>query len=273
MKIATWNVNSIRSRMQSVIPWIKENKVDILLLQEIKCQDEQFPTLEFDDLGYNYEIFGQKALNGVAILSKYPIIKSHKELPLYGFNDIYMESRFIEVEIEVNNKTIRLFSIYFPNGNPQASWTGEHLESPRFFYKLDFYDRVLQYLEESVAKNPDDIFIVGGDYNVMHKDIDVHKPEIWKNEIAFTEIERSKLDRLEKLGFVDSFREKNQLSKEFSWWNYRFGGFQKNHGLRIDYIFINKSSQDIINKAYIDNSTRSYEKPSDHVPCVVEMEI
>lgn len=269
MKIATWNVNSIRARMHAVPNWLEKNKVDVLLMQEIKCQENQFPIEFFQDLGYNCEIFGQKSMNGVAILSKYPMLDVKKDLPEYNFIDIYKESRYIEAKIDVLGKKFRIASIYFPNGSPLANWTGVPTESPRFSYKLDFFDRFTRYIKEQKNENPDEIFVLGGDYNIMHNEIDVWKHQNWIGEIAFTEIERCKMTKIEESGFVDTFRHLNKDLKEFSWWNYRFGGWQKNQGLRIDYIFVDKDNLNLIKSSTIDGQTRGEEKASDHSPCLV----
>ncbi len=271
MKIAAWNVNSIRARMHAVPDWLLENKIDVLLVQEIKCQDEQFPWEFFEDMGYNCEILGQKSMNGVAILSKFPITDVKKNLPMYDFNDIYNEARYIEGKIEYSGKIIRLCSIYFPNGSPLANWTGIETESPRFSYKLDFFDRFLKYIAKEKEENPDEIFILGGDYNVMHKEIDVYNAKNWIGKIAFMPEERQKISNLEDVGFFDTFRLKNPDANEFSWWNYRFGGFPKNHGLRIDYIFVNCGNEHIIKSATIDKRPREGERASDHVPCLIEI--
>ncbi|QED23183.1 exodeoxyribonuclease III [Candidatus Deianiraea vastatrix] len=271
MKIATWNVNSIRARLELVGNWLKENNIDVLLMQEIKCLDEQFPIEFFEEMGYNVEIFGQKALNGVAILTKYRPFDVKKDLPLYDFTDIYMESRYIEAKIEVNSKIFRIASIYFPNGSPLANYEGEPLKSPRFSHKLDFFDRFNRYITEEKEKNPDEIFILGGDYNIMHNEIDVHNPKLWYGEIAFTDVERAKMDALEASKLVDIFRHLHKDAKEFSWWNYRFGGFEKNHGLRIDYIYTHSDGLKLVKSCEIDKSTRALEKPSDHAPCVIDI--
>jgi len=271
MKIATWNVNSIRARLELVTSWLKNNDIDVLLIQEIKCLDEQFPYGVFEEMGYNCLVFGQKALNGVAILTKYKPSEYKKDLPLYEFTDIYNESRYIEVKIEYSNRVIRLASIYFPNGSPLANYEGVDIESPRFSHKLDFFDRFTTYIKEEKEKYPDEIFILGGDYNVMHHEIDVHNAKLWIGQIAFLPQERQKLTDILDTGFIDTFRYFNQEVKEFTWWNYRFGGFPKNHGLRIDYIYINKNDINIVKYAKIDKTTRNLEKPSDHVPCIIEI--
>lgn len=269
MKIATWNVNSIRARMHIVPDWLSENKIDVLLMQEIKCMDNQFPEMEFNDLGYNVELWGQKSMNGVAILSKIPMFDVNKNLPLYEFTDIYNESRYIEAKIEHNGQTVRLCSIYFPNGNPPANFEGIDTDSPRFSYKLDFFDRFTRYIKEQMHEFPHEIFILGGDYNVMHKEIDVYNHKNWVNQIAFLPEERQRMDNIASLGLTDIFRKIHPENKEFSWWNYRFGGFPKNHGLRIDYIFTNKP--EFFKNCEMDKSTRGLEKPSDHIPVITEL--
>ena len=269
MRIATWNVNSIRARIENVKNWLAENSIDILLLQEIKCQDEQFPYEIFDDMGYNCLVHGQKSMNGVAILSKFRTHDTVKDLPLYNYKDIYNESRYIETKIEYNGQVFRIASGYFPNGYPSEKYVGIPEESERFHYKLDFYRRFIDYLRAETETNSHEIFIFGGDLNVMHRPIDVHNAKIWEGQIAFLPQERAMLDEIEKLGFIDTYRHFYPDVKEFSWWNYRFGGWPKNHGLRIDYIYTNKI--ELIKDVRMDKETRGLAKPSDHIPVVVEI--
>lgn len=273
MKILTWNVNSIRARMHLVPEVLEKNNINIAILQEIKCMNDQFPCREFEELGYNCVVQGQKTRNGVAILSKHPVYDEVREFPLYGFDERYEEARYVETRIDIKGKTFRIGNGYFPNGSPLAGYEGIPTDSVRFLYKLEFFDRFLIYIKEQIEKYPDEIYIYGGDFNVMHKDIDVYNPKNWKGQIAFLPEEKERLDKILELGFVDVFRYFNPEAQEYTWWDYRAGGFQKNYGLRIDYFYMHKNNLDLFKSCVIDKDSRALEKPSDHAGVILELNL
>ena len=252
MKIATWNVNSIRMRQEHVANWLKNTQCDVLLVQELKCTEEKFPYDVFEGLNYNISVYGQAAYNGVAVLSKYPIETISKGIPRFE----HEEARYIEVF--TNNMTVA--SVYVPNGGDVGS--------KKFKFKRLFYDQLRQYLSQRIFE--EDNFIIGGDFNVALEDIDVYSPETLKDKTCFTNSERLSLNSLINLGFIDSFR-LNSQEQVFSWWDYRGGSFQKNHGMRIDYTFISPALLKRHKKTYIDKEERSLDKASDHVPVVCEV--
>ncbi|RYE13923.1 MAG: exodeoxyribonuclease III [Rickettsiales bacterium] len=253
MKISSWNVNSVRTRINHLINWIKEKEPDIILLQEIKCINELFPKEEIEDLGYNVVINGQKSYNGVAILSKYKIDEVNLFLP----NDPdETHSRYIEVLISINKNVVRVISVYVPNG--------QDIESPKFRYKLNYFDSLINHLKQLLSY--DEILVVGGDFNVAPEYIDVYDPKILENKIGFHYDERKKFEAILNLGFTDSYRAINSDKQEYSWWDYRAGAFAKNQGMRIDHILTSPEASDLLCEATIDKYTRGLERSSDHAP-------
>jgi exodeoxyribonuclease-3 len=259
IKIATWNVNSVNARLPNVVEYLRENPLDIVLLQELKCVEEAFPALEIGDLGYNVAVFGQKTYNGVAILSKFPIDEVIRGIP--EFQDD--QSRYIEAVISVPNGAIRVASVYVPNG-------GE-VESDKFQYKMRFFDALNTHLKNTLKY--EEVFLVGGDYNVAFEDIDVHNPAELRGTTCFHPKEQQKFASILNLGFDDSFRKKNPDLKEFSWWDYRAGGWQNNKGMRIDYILTSPEASDKITNCWVDKTPRGKEKASDHTVVVCELAI
>lgn len=253
MKIATWNVNSIKVRLPHLLSWLTNTKPDIVLLQELKCNNESFPRDELEDLGYNLAIHGQKTYNGVAILSKFPIDDFTTILP----NDPEpTQARYIEAVISVHKSAIRVASVYVPNG-------GE-INSEKFEHKLKFYDALKSHLQHLITL--DEAIIIGGDYNVAPDDIDVYDPVILANSTCFSQIERQKFKQLLRLGYNDAFRLTNKNSQEFSWWDYRAGSWHKNHGMRIDHLLLSPEATDLLKSSEIEISLRKLEKTSDHAP-------
>ena len=273
IKIASWNINSIRLRIGLVNNWLKHNDIDILLLQETKCVDELFPVMDFTMEGYNAIFTGQKSYNGVAILSKYPIETEQIKLPLYHFDSIDEEARYIEGVCTINNKIIRVASVYVPNGS-SALQKGEKLEdSKRFVYKLNFYKRLQQRMSE--IKNYDEFIIVGGDANVARAEIDLHSPKTAEGGVGFHKLERNAFENILSAGYTEIFRHQHPTVQEYSWWDYRRNGWQNNKGWRIDYLLLNEFTlqNSLSITSAIDKSTRSISQTSDHVPVLVEIEI
>lgn len=252
MRIATWNVNSIRSRLEGVSGWLNQNPVEVLLLQEIKCVNEHFPREFFEDLGYNLAILGQKTYNGVAILSKYPIEDVQENIP--GF--INEQSRYIEAVI--NKK--RIASVYVPNGS--------EVGSEKYEYKLSFLEAFYNHLKTLYAY--DEEVIVGGDYNISPEDNDVYDPKIWKDQILCSIPERRALQKILNIGYVDAFRTLYPEKQQFTWWDYRKNSYENNLGLRIDHFLVSPEAADNIKDAYVDEEPRKQEKASDHIPVVIE---
>jgi exodeoxyribonuclease-3 len=268
IKIATFNVNSIKARLPRFLEWLKNSNPDIVLLQELKCIEEEFPLEAISDAGYNAAILGQKTYNGVAILSKFRIEEVIKGLP--EFND--EQARYIEALISVAGKIIRVSSAYIPNGGGDLL-DGENLESSRkFLYKLNFFEALKSHFAKLLKE--DEIQIFGGDFNVAHEEIDVFDPKNLDGTVCFHPLERQKFRSILNLGLADSYRSCNQHSQGFSWFDYRGGSWQNGKGLRIDYLLTSPLASDkIISAAIEDKGVRDQEKASDHCPCVVIIEI
>jgi len=257
MKVASWNVNSVRTRIDNILEWIKKENPDILCLQEIKVVTESFPREPFEDLGYNLIINGQKSYNGVATLSKFLIEESITKIP--NFDDD--QARYIETVHSVNSKVIRISNIYLPNGNP---YPGD-----KFDYKLNWMKKLKNHLSETLLN--EEIFIVLGDFNVIPDDIDTYSPEDWKNDALFKMETRKAYREILSLGFTDSFRQFNQDAENYTFWDYQRGSWQRNKGIRIDHILTSPQASDKMNNVYIDKTVRDKEKPSDHVPIIIEL--
>ncbi len=243
-----------------VLEWLKVNQPDIVLLQELKCIDEAFPYIEIEELGYNVAINGQKTYNGVAILSKYPAEDIIKKLP---GDDNDHEARYIEGVISFKNKIIRVASIYVPNGQSPDSY--------KFQYKLAFLDRLYEHFEEILGY--EEILVLGGDYNVAPESIDVFDPKYLENSVCFHPKERAKLRAILNLGLIDAFRSLNPNSHEFTWWDYRGAGFERNLGLRIDHLLVSSQTSQILESCKIDKEARNQPKASDHAPIFLSLVI
>ncbi len=259
MKIATFNVNSVKARIETVLKWLKAADPDVACLQEIKTVDEGFPRLEFEALGYAVETFGQKTYNGVALLSKHGLEDVVRGLP--GFAD--EQSRYIEATVAPKGgRAVRVASIYLPNGNPAPG--------PKYDYKLGFMAALkahaadLLKAEEAVA--------LAGDYNVIPEPQDVHDPKAWERDALFLPDSRRALRRIEALGLTDAFRACNALPHQYTFWDYQAGAWQKDHGIRIDHILLSPQAADRLTGAGIDRHVRGWEKASDHVPVWCELE-
>ncbi len=255
LKIVTWNVNSVKVRLEHLKELIEEHDPDIICLQELKCINEQFPSLEMSHLPYNLYLHGQKTYNGVAILSKIPADEIKTDFPN---NPIPEQSRFIEGCFNTEIGYIRVISLYAPNG-------GE-VGSDKFDIKLNFYDAFTDYIK-SINSIEEKVFI-GSDYNIAPFDIDVHAPEALRNSTCFTHKEQEKLRTILNSGFIDNFRAKYPEKKEFSWWDYRAGSFEQNKGMRIDSILSTSNALQYLQDCFIDYKTREKSKPSDHAPVI-----
>lgn len=269
IKIVTWNVNSIRSRIENLKNYIKNENPDVILLQELKCTNEQFPFIELNDLNYNIEIIGQKAYNGVAIMSKYPLYDVKKELPLFSLVDEDLEARYIEARFDYDGKSLKVASVYVPNGDTTEK-VKDPTETEKFYRKIKFYKRLKeQFLLD--LKNSE-FSIYGGDFNTCPELIDMYS--IKKDgDICCNIKERVEFKEFINAGMVDLFRHINKDLIEFSWWGYRAKSWDKNYGLRLDALLTSKENLNYIKECGIDKGVRAEEHPSDHVPmyCLINI--
>lgn len=284
LNIASLNVNSIRARLENVLNWLLQAKnlgkpIDILMLQEIKCTAEQFPTSVFEELGYNLAINGEKSYNGVAILSKFPFNEVIRNLPTAENSQEPCQARYIEVTININNQLLRLSSVYVPNGGINSNIGGEvhqqgdknWQESTKFQYKLAFLNNLQQHLGNNL-NYANELQIIGGDFNVACSNIDVYNPHLLQETLCCSKLERQYFRQVINLGFFDSYRLINQQQQEFSWWDYRKQAFAKNHGLRLDYLLLNAKASNYLVDAKLISSLRNQQNPSDHCPCLINLE-
>lgn len=251
-KIATWNVNSLRVRLPHVLEWLTEHRPDVLVLQETKLPDSDFPVDEIKHAGYEVCYSGQKTYNGTAILSRSPCTDLVTDIP--GLND--PQRRVLGATVN----GIRIFNLYVPNG--------ESVGSEKYAYKLSWLHHLRVFLEEELKKHPK--LIILGDFNIAPDPEDVHDPIEWEGKVLCSDKERAALKAIVDLGFVDSFRLHAQPEKSFSWWDYRMNAFKRNRGLRIDHIFVSQALSTKCERCYIDKSPRALERPSDHAPVVAE---
>ena len=255
MKIATWNVNSLRVRLPHVLQWLEAAQPDVLAIQETKTVDEQFPLAELEAAGYNAVFAGQKTYNGVAILSKSPATEIVTDIP--DLDD--PQRRILAATID----GVRVVNLYVVNG--------AEVGSDKYAYKLDWLAKVTAWLQQQAALYPS--LVVLGDFNIAPEDRDVHDPVAWGEGILCSPAERAALQAIQGLGLSDTFRQFTQPDKSFSWWDYRGGGFRRNHGLRIDLILASKPLADVCQSCVIDREPRTWEKPSDHTPVVAEFSV
>ncbi len=257
IKIATWNVNSIKQRLEPMQRWLKEREPDVVCLQEIKCVDDAFPRSTFEDMGYNVATHGQKAYNGVAILSKKPIDEVERGLPGGDGDD---HARYIEAVISVDGGAMRVASIYLPNGNPAPG--------PKYDYKLAWMERLRAHAMSRLAL--EEPMVLAGDYNVIPTPDDVHDPAVWVNDALFLPATRAKFREISFLGLTDAIRATSDDKGLYTFWDYQAGAFQKNNGIRIDHLMLSPQAADRLTATGIDRATRAGEKPSDHVPVWAE---
>ena len=253
MKIASWNVNGIRARIDHVAAWIEENQPDVLALQETKVVDELFPYDVFESLSYSVEAFGQKSYNGVANITKASSTQTSKGIT--GLVD--PQTRVIST----THKDVRVVNVYVPNG--------QAVGSEKFDYKLDWLEHLKKMLKDDLKKHPK--MVVLGDFNIAPSDQDVHDPEKWKDKILCSAQERSMFEEILSLGFKDSFRLFEKGAGFHTWWDYRTAAYTKELGLRIDLLLISNELEPLCKKSYIDEKPRWLERPSDHTPVVVEL--
>lgn len=254
MKIATWNVNSLKVRLPQVLQWLTDNPVDVLCLQETKLTDDKFPVDAIEAVGYHVAFTGQKTYNGVAILSKHPITDVVKNNPLFEDE----QQRIIAATIA----GVRVVCAYVPNG--------QSVDSDKYNYKLKWLLSFRDWLKKELEIHPN--LAVLGDYNIAPEDRDVHDPVLWQGQVLVSELEREALQRLIDLGLKDAFRLFEQAEKSFSWWDYRQMAFRRNMGMRIDHILLSKPLAARCSACVIDRVPRKWEQPSDHTPVVATIE-
>ena len=253
MKLATWNVNSLKVRLPQVLDWLAANPVDVLCLQETKQQDADFPKEELQAAGYHSIFSGQKTYNGVAILSREAARDVQMGIP--GFED---EQKRV---IAATFGDIRVVDVYIPNG--------QSVDSDKYRYKLDWLNALNGWLKEELVRFPRLALL--GDYNIAPEDRDVHDPAAWEGNVLVSEPEREAFRSLQALGLTDSYRLFEQPEKSFSWWDYRMMGFRRNMGLRIDHILISEPLVLQCKGCAIDKAPRKLERPSDHTPVIAEL--
>ena len=253
MKIATWNVNSLKVRLPQVLSWLGEQKPDVLCLQETKQEDKDFPQAELQAAGYHAVSSGQKTYNGVAILSRTPPQDVLRGIP--GFDD--PQQRVISASVD----NVRVVCVYVPNG--------QSVGSDKYDYKLRWLAALTTWIAAELEKHPRLVLL--GDYNIAPEDRDVHDPEVWKDQVLCSEAERIALRKLMALGLADAFRLFAQPEKIFSWWDYRMMAFRRNRGLRIDLILISPPLAGSCQSCTIDREPRRDERPSDHAPVIAEL--
>jgi exodeoxyribonuclease III len=249
MKIVTWNVNSVRVRLEIIKEWLTQVQPDVVLLQEIKCLSEAFPYEPIEDLGYNVAVHGQKGFNGVAILAKHPIEDVICGLPTFSEDE---QARYIEAIVG----DVRVASVYVPNG--------QDVGTDKYRYKLHFLERLYEHLKMQMRY--EEKFVIGGDYNIAPQDEDVHDPKGWYEQILCSTPERKKFWALQHLGLYDAIRLKYQGKGPYSWWDYRTTAWPKNEGLRIDHLLLSPQAVDVLLDTGIDPEPRGKDKASDHAP-------
>src|SRR5690554_4762794 len=257
MKLATWNINSLRVRLPQVLDWLAQNPVDALCLQELKLADEHFPLEAFTEIGYHAVWAGQRTYNGVAILSRQPGRDTQRNLPT--LEDPQM--RIIATTLPSTIGDVRIISAYCPNGQAVAS--------DKYEYKLRWYAALREWLTKELEAHPR--LAILGDYNVAPADEDVHDPAKWEGDVLVSEPEREAFRSLLDLGLSDAFRLFPQPEKSFSWWDYRRFAFRRNAGLRIDHILLSDSLRPLCRACHIDRAPRALEQPSDHAPVVATL--
>jgi exodeoxyribonuclease-3 len=257
VKIATWNVNSLRVRLPHVLDWLSAHPVDVLALQETKLINEQFPVAAFQEVGYQVVYQGQPTYNGMAIISKLDMQDVVRCIS--GLSDGPTERRALAVTIN----GVRLINFYVPNG--------ESLLSEKYQYKLAWLARARVYLADELARHPR--VVVVGDFNIAPEDRDVHSVVAWAGHVLVSEPEREHLRALISLGLHDAFRLFESDAGHFSWWDYRAGAFHKNNGLRIDHVLISEALVPQCRSCTIDKKPRGWTRPSDHVPVIVDLNL
>ncbi|UWQ48353.1 exodeoxyribonuclease III [Leisingera caerulea] len=268
MKIATFNINGIKARAQALPEWLDEAQPDVVLLQEIKSVDEAFPREIFEERGYNVETHGQKSFNGVAILSKLPLEDVRRGLP---GDDSDEQARWIEATV-VGKQAIRICGLYLPNGNPvELDADGSPVAGGKYAYKLAWMERLKARAEALLADEMP--ALMAGDYNIIPQAEDAKRPEAWAEDALFRPESRAAFQRIVNLGFTEAFRARHQGPGHYSFWDYQAGAWNRGDGIRIDHFLLTPQAADLLLDCQIDKDVRGREKPSDHVPVWVDLDI
>ena len=257
MILSSWNVNSVRARIENILTYLKSSEPDILMMQEIKTEEKNFPFKEFKNAGYNSYVLGQKSYNGVAFLSK----KKFENIELNFFNDERKQARVLVGNIKIKAKTIKLINIYVPNGNP--------IETDKYAYKKNWLNLLINKLKKTISDYNN--IIIGGDFNIIPDQIDVYDYRKYENDALFKLEIRKKFREIINLGFQDIYRYFNKDKQDYTFWYYMAGSWQKNHGMRIDHFLVSNNLLNNIKNININKKPRSKLKPSDHTP--IELEI
>ncbi|UDL95458.1 exodeoxyribonuclease III [Lichenihabitans sp. PAMC28606] len=257
MRIATWNVNSVRQRLEHLLGYLKQVEPDVVCLQELKCVDDAFPRAEIEAVGYHSHVHGQKGFNGVAILTKRDAIVT-SGLP---GDPSDAQARYIEAIVPHGDRSVRVASIYLPNGNPVGS--------EKYPYKLGFMDRLIARARHLL--DHEEILVLAGDYNVIPEAIDVADPQNWGNDALFLPETRERFRSLLNLGLVDAVRAMTDEAGLYSFWDYQAGAWHRNRGIRIDHLLLSPQAADRLQSFSIDKDLRALDKPSDHVPVRIDL--
>ena len=259
MKIATYNVNSINARLPRVLEWFDEATPDVVVMQEIKCVDEKFPALEFEDRGYNVAVHGQKTYNGVALLSKHPIEDVRCGLPGDPADE---QARYIEALVTPDDSApTRIGGLYLPNGNPAPG--------PKYDYKLKWMGRLRRHAEKLLAL--EESLVLAGDYNVIPQAEDCHDPAAWAEDALFRPDTKAAFRTLMNMGLTDALRAIDETGVRYTFWDYQRGAWNKDHGIRIDHLLLSPQAADRLRDAGVDRKVRGREKASDHVPVWIDL--
>ena len=260
MRIASFNINGILARMENLLAWLQETSPDVVLLQEIKKTDETFPREDIAALGYNIETHGQKSFNGVAILSKRPIEDVTRGLP---GDDSDEQARSIEGTISGDKAALRVCGLYLPNGNPAPG--------PKYDFKLAWMERLRQRAADLIAS--EQVALMAGDWNVIPQEEDAHEPDNWRDDALMLPQSVDAFRRIHYLGFTEAFRALDQAPLNYTFWDFQAGAWNKNNGIRIDHFLLTPQAADRLTDCKIDRFMRGRDKPSDHVPIWVDLDL
>lgn len=259
MRLATWNVNSVNARLETVVRWFEEARPDVACLQEIKCIDEKFPAEAFERLGYNVEVLGQKTYNGVALLSLTPLEDVRRGLPGDESDE---QARYIEAVVS-GPRPVRVGGLYLPNGNP--------VNTEKFDYKLAWMGRLHRHAQDLLTL--EEPLALMGDYNVIPEPRDAENPEKWADDALFQPSSREAFRALKWLGLSDAYLQADGAAGAYTFWDYQAGAWPRNHGIRIDHALLSPQAADRLRGCEIHRDVRGWDKPSDHVPLVIDLDL